>query len=457
MISFLGASGLFTRLGHIFNTLADINIFQGTTLRNDFTAIEAQYTGADLVMIDCVESLLFTNQTQAGVSVTDLVTFADNTIIQMVQNDNPQLSKDLLTCLTEVIRQMRTAVATVQACTVAVASTTAASANIGNGQVITSVRRFDGLFQENLFAENIMCLVTADQNDDSANAGSETFLVTGGEPPTDNFDWNYGSRGSGANTTLSAIDPTADDTGGNVLTNSGFETYTVANIPDGWDILVGSAGTTVKKSIAQFYTGAASLNFVGNASELTSVAQTFGVGTLGTLTALTQYAVGLWIRTSNITLETGVVEVSLVDSSNAVVNDYSGNANLFTNALSAITVNTWTPISGVFRTPQNLPTTLKLRVRLSVAALAATNVYVDNLGMGIMTEAYSGGPAIGVVSGATDWHDGDNVVVAVTNNRGGASNLKTFQTMFDRFYDMKGLGLLLPSSGSPSISDALIA
>ena len=46
---------------------------------------------------------------------------------------------------------------------------------------------------------------------------------------------------------------------------------------------------------------------------------------------------------------------------------------------------------------------------------------------------------------------GDTFTIAVTNNRAGS-----FQEWFERFFDMRAKGLLLPSDTSGSIADSLI-
>jgi hypothetical protein len=85
------------------------------------------------------------------------------------------------------------------------------------------------------------------------------------------------------------------------------------------------------------------------------------------------------------------------------------------------------------------------------------NLYIDHLGMGAMTQLYAGGPAIAYFSGSTASLVKDVYSVTVTNNRGGASNLATMQTAADRVFGMRALNLLLPSSGSPTVADALIS
>jgi hypothetical protein len=53
--------------------------------------------------------------------------------------------------------------------------------------------------------------------------------------------------------------------------------------------------------------------------------------------------------------------------------------------------------------------------------------------------------------------NGDGFILTATNNYGGASNLSTWQQLFERLFGMRALGLVLPSSGGPTIADSLIS
>jgi hypothetical protein len=69
---------------------------------------------------------------------------------------------------------------------------------------------------------------------------------------------------------------------------------------------------------------------------------------------------------------------------------------------------------------------------------------------------YNGGPEVSAFAGNVPLSVGDSQnladywTVAVGNNKNGA-----FQQSFERFFNMRDLGLLLPSSGSPTIPNSL--
>jgi len=277
-----------------------------------------------------------------------------------------------------------------------------------------------------------------------------------GEPSvTDVWSDQY-PIGSGVSTNLTAVDA-SQDADGNLLTNSDFEDFT-ANLPDNWAALGGVAGTNFQKSTAQFFDGAASLQFIGDGATHPSLAQTFDSdsGTTGELEPSTSYAVNCWMKVDNASA-TGVVKIELVDGSNTVVNDDQGAANEVSQTIDNLTTS-WVAVNGFFRTPRALPETLKLRIRTTTVLSNTHNLFIDRLALAKATPLYDGGPLAAVFSGQTTakFVEGDGYTLATTNNFGGASNLSTFQQLFERLFSMRSLGLLLPSDASPSIADTLI-
>jgi hypothetical protein len=107
--------------------------------------------------------------------------------------------------------------------------------------------------------------------------------------------------------------------------------------------------------------------------------------------------------------------------------------------------------------PRVLPATVRLRVRVSTAISSGTNIFIDRLAMGTISALYTGGPGAAIFSGNVPFIQGDGWNVTTTNDRGGSSNMGTFQALFDRLFNMRALGLLLPSSGLPTIADTLIS
>jgi hypothetical protein len=146
-----------------------------------------------------------------------------------------------------------------------------------------------------------------------------------------------------------------------------------------------------------------------------------------------------------------VLAVDLVDGSNAVVNDDAGTANTISKALTAVST-AYVTVSGAIRTPSNLPSTLKLRVRLSTALESGKSMYLDDLALVPMVELYTGGPWLAGFRGDTNVLRGDTFAVACTNDGAGV-----IQTYTEALFGMRNLGLQIPSSGSNTVNENLVA
>jgi len=451
-IPLTGTGGLFTRLGKIGRLVKDINVYQLSTFTNDLEAIVAQYDTERDLAAPLTQSGDGGKLAVGGFS-GQLTTAAIGTINRMVFRDNPQLSRDsIFISLSELIRQMIGA-NTVKACTIT--GSVSAITGTGNGVVVFSTKRADGLVQENTFAETALLKCTADSQSGGATAGNETFLFSGdaAQPSAFHPEWPLGS---GASQSFTATDASKDNSANNLLTNSDFETFTVANTPDKWTIAAGVAGTDVFSEASVVYTGTKALKLAGGTATNTSLTQTFNLtaGTLGKLKPTTEYAHNFFTKV-DVVPASGVLTVDLIDGSNAVINDDQGVANSYTVALNGL-ITSYAAKNGVFRTPKLLPTTIKLRFRLSTVLPGGSNLFLDHMGFTEMKKLYPGGPFFAVFSGATAYLLNDFYSVTFTNDRGGASNLNTFQTKFDQWFNMRQLELLLPSAGSPTISDSLL-
>jgi hypothetical protein len=204
------------------------------------------------------------------------------------------------------------------------------------------------------------------------------------------------------------------------------------------------------------YQGGKALEFVGNSSELTSIYQEFDNGDLGTAAALSQlnqYAVNCWIKV-DVVPAAGVLEIALVDGAGTIINDAQGVANSFTKSLPAATTG-YLPLNGVFRTPAVMPTIARLRIRLTTALSTGSTLFIDELCFAGMSQSFQGGAYIACFAGNVPMIGNDTArdrwTWTLTNTAG------LFQRLFDRFFAMKSLQLLLPSASSPSISDSLIS
>lgn len=391
---------------------------------------------------------------------------ATDTVQGMVLGDQPSQSGTLQSALNEVIRQMKLQSKTVQASAIAV-TPTVLTGSVGTGVLLTSTKRGDGLVQENSIQETLRLVCTQDAYTGGTTQGQEQFGLTGSPATAGTWDYDY-PTGSGASVSVRAVSADQDGSStGNLLTNGNFEAWTPAtpdaptNVLNNWTLGGASVwGTDLAQdpTATQPQSGLYCLRFIPGTGVNTALHQTFGDaanGTNPTPKGLNSYAVNLWLRKQSGTVTAGVLTVELVDDTGTVTQDAQGVNNSFTVTLSTLTTS-YVAYNGVFRLNATPPTTIWLRLRVSTA-LTGASVLADNICLTPLTPFYQGGPGFTVLSNAAvPFVSGDGWNLAVTNDEGGATYLATFQAGFDRLFGMKSLNLLLPSSGSPNISNALI-
>lgn len=451
-----GPESLFVRLGHIFKTIDIINVQRGTTMPPRIDEIEADFDNTDQNITDNIYSNLLSYQNSNSSLPSYFRNISNNILTQMVNDDQPQTSSTSIpVCMNTLISQMETASATVQAC-VASGNVVPNPSNNGNANVIVSLYGPDGRIQENSFNEIIEGTVISDSQSNGVIVGRESMNFLGQYSIGDTLSWLY-PVGSGSNTGLTCIDASQSQQRGNRnnLNNSNFEIWTVPNIPDGWHIGTGTAGTTVKRNAIFFYDGAASLEFDGNGSELTSVYQQFATrlasgDTSASMSPITQFAMNAWVKV-DLAPAAGVLQFALVDGSGNVLLDEQGNPSSISADLTTIGT-TFVPVYGFLRTPRVLPSGVRFQIKLTTALSTGSSVFIDRLAMALPVQCYQGGPSLAAFSGSNMMVNGDSYTVNIFNNYGGL-----FQRMFDRIYGMKSMNVLLPSSDTPTIPDSLIS
>lgn len=443
-------TNLFTLLGHNGNILNTINTERGTTIPNDMNTMYSAYESDNVEsVIDGTMAQITSWQNANSGFLYLLQQLASNTIITIVNNDVTQPNASISTALNELIVQMKANSQTVAQSVVGI-SGTAAGTNEGNPAFVYSTKTSLGVPLENMYAELIVGACTSDsQPNGGASAGSEVITFQGQQAVTDTLSYKW-PGGSGSSLALTLVNASLSSTGGTSqwLNNGDFESWTT-NVPNNWEIVVGTAGTQiVKESVA--YTGTYSLGIVGDGSTLTSIHQEFAVDNSGTIAPVTQYCWNAWIKVSA-TGGTGVLQVDLVDGTGTIINDQAGTANSTTINVSSLTTS-FVAFGGSFRTPRLLPTSVYLRISLTTALTAGKIIYIDRMAFTQMTQMYTGGPYMVGFSGNTDSIIGDSFTVTTTNTPGG------FQRLFDRWFNMKSLQMLLPSTtGTPTLPDSLIA
>lgn len=470
MLSFGSATGnLFNRLGKcglLIKQMMLNQVAQFPNLVSVDTGLVAQFNAESDIQALIGSSYISQLNSDGIGGISQSV--ADQTINRMIFRDNPRINLTLTSsntqaCIFEIIRQMKVEQATILQLTVASTPVTVSNpgphfTGNGNGILVTStVRPSDGLILQNIFAEQVQALCTSDSYIGNAVAGNETITFTGtGGVGLFDFNWPLGSD---ASITFSAIDGSANNTSDNIMKNSGFDTWTVADTPNNWTIVTGTPGTNIFEEETIIYGSSGNaIRFLGDGATVINIKQQFdnsSTGTAGSLDPLTQYSVCLFMRRDGVAAA-GTLVVDLIDGGNNVLMDANGTNNTFSIDLSTLSTN-YAAYTGAFRTPLVLPAAMYIRLRQTVPYTSGRSFYLDRMGFGEMSQLGTHQVFLSAHSGSVNWTQGDWGSITNTNSRGLAGTLNTWQTLLYRMIpDVISSEIIFPYSSNPSISDNLI-
>lgn len=434
----------------------DINYFRGTIVPAKVVTILNDFANSpdDRLLVDSMFSNLNGWQQAQGGFLQYIQQLLQNTLIQMANQDAPLASPSIPAAMTLLIQQM-TGVATVKRSVPTAGAQAALGTPNGLASILMSVLDPNGLPLQYVFPETLTFTCVGDSQSGTAVLGQEPMQIQGAAPAQSSLAFNW-PAGSGVNIPRQ---PCVDGgvnypSAGNLLINSGFETFSIANTPNNWPIAVGVAGTNVFSS-STAYQGLKSLQFTGDGGgTLTGVAQQFN-NTLGTsykLLPSTQYAFKAWVQVP-VVPAAGVLAFDLgtANTGGSVIQDNQGVNNLTSLSLPGLTGATWTSVSGVFRTPSVLLANQFFRIRLTTAIDNTKNVLIDRLAFTPMIPLYAGGPYSSIFSTAGMLLTNDAWTVAIGNTPG------LFQLLFEKCFSMRQLGMTIPNAASPTIADSLIA
>jgi len=479
-IPFTGNGSLFKTWGHLGGLLWNVNGLLGTVapspgsawgasgptindLNDNINNIVADFqANANIAaQTDTIYSQLRNGLRSVNQGTLNLIrTFAQNVVINLASADqvpNPLTGLTLQQSLALAISQMKAGGFYINPSTITTTAT-AGGSNNGNGVLVVSPLRGDGTNQQYLYNETINLTCTSDSQLSSGTLNRETFNYASAASETTSlaWDWPLGSSSSGS---LTAIDSASGSP--NLITNGSFETYTIANIPDGWTYVIGAAGTDYLKNTTTVFDLAASLQIVQTAGVLLDEMYFPLTG----LSPDTVYCINLWMRKTN-AAETGIVRFDLYDGTSTINND-AAIANSFTQNVASLSNTAWTAVNGFFVTPKLLPATIRLRVKVTTALGGGTNavdgVLLDRMAFVVPTPLYGstrGGPLAALFSAgsggagtnpASKFILNDTFAVTVANNYGGK-----FQKLLWQLFDPASLGLQFPYTGSTLINDNLI-
>jgi len=278
--------GMYPRIGRILKVAYLLSPYE-SSLPPAFLAVFGQYLSSLQPVGGAVEV-----QADGAVRIASGVMgfatqAAQDTVQGMVLADQPSQSSTLQSSMAEVIRQMKAGSYYVTP-NVITATQTALSGSIGNGVLVISTKRGDGLVNENSVAETLRLVCTADSYTGNATVGQEQFGLTGSPATAGTWDYDY-PTGSGASVSTRAISSAQDgNSNGNLLTNGDFESWSgttpgpTATL-DNWTLGGTSAwGTDLRQNATNPNGGTYCLQLIPGTGVNTQLYQVFGDSTLGT-------------------------------------------------------------------------------------------------------------------------------------------------------------------------------
>tara|TARA_R110002020_G_scaffold448897_1_gene661814 strand:- start:507 stop:1847 length:1341 start_codon:yes stop_codon:yes gene_type:complete len=342
--------------------------------------------------------------------------------------------------LTELIADMATASQTIKSNTVTIGSVTAAKTNSTAGTVLldkvldgynspssafSSYEDYNGLDSELApTSDSLQIICTKDSVTGNSTLDKETF-EWGGTIGSEVYTTDVSGSNSGP--TLRPLDSKT----ATYFTNADFETWTDGSTLGTWTKDLSPAPTRS----ASPYKGTYALSFVGNGSSAWKLTQSLASGAVN---RYRRYCLACYIKGQS-GISSGELEITLEGTGFTA----SSSEKISLNAAALAAATDWTLKHFYINMPTEIPSDFKLAINMTNTLTSGKTVLVDALNFGPVD--YHGGINAVIVSGAGKFRKDDKFTFAVSNNNSGV-----FQTFF-----RKGIGIQLPSAGSPTIADAL--
>lgn len=447
----INTTRLSTRLGHIIKGLNEVNSFRLSTLAPRAVTIEGDYTS---VNTDLDEGL--TTQKLSALASLDgwnayLGDLAGQVIVAEVRNDKKLPDSSLINCLHEWVRQMLVAGDSFNVSLCTIGTITAVGSPTSATKWVTSSKDGTGVAQDLIVPDSYLLTITADDLR-GGTTYTEGYSIVGKEQDRLPTDYLY-PIGYGINTTKNIINPATDS----IALNADFNSFTVSNVPDDWTLVSpAAAGTNVFRVADDCRDGANgfSLRILSTATGTVKLRQ------LVSLDPNTVYGVHFKVKpvaNGSATASATSVTLRLVNAAGTVIADDAGTNNtLSSSAHSVVTIGSgWNNGYGtVFITPKTVPTEVYLEL-LQTTDNAGADDYIDHICLTPLTPLYAGGPYQEGFSATVRAANDDSWTWAITLTTGAIGDY--IVRGLDRFLDLKGLGVRLPTNASPTQADALIA
>ena len=424
-ITYIGAGGVFTRLGKVFKlflALEDLQADAGSIATLE-TELLAEFDGAPDLTAGLHELMSGWRATPDNWKAA-LPEYAER-IVRALADELDAPSDDLAVLWPLFLARMVEDAQTVKANAVSLGAITPGDGNVGTGLCVMTLDDIDGLPAETAAPETVRVECVNDAGS-GATADAETFRISG-EVPAGPF--SYLRRGTGLGGTIAVANASSN----NLVLNGDFEDWT-DDVPDDWTIGAGTKLVHILKGTFPTLHGPYALKFVGDgALAEISVSQALDVTRVA---ARSKYVCGCWIDTSGVTA--GTIHLTVTGTGFAPATQKI--------EISSAWPTPWTFYSFFLDTPAIVPDVLTLTISVTGTLNNAAIIRFD--GLAIVPAAYHHGIYWAVFEGAAQFVLGDRWTCAVANDLGGE-----FQTMFGRLWNVQ-----LPSDDADgeTIADTLI-
>lgn len=451
---------LFTTQGLYAGALNEINTYRGTigTRAGTLNTQLVSSTVYNALYTDTFTTRDAAKDAENGY-ISSLSSAALAALLAEVETDRPGTGTDKAGAVKELRRQMLIGSQTLNDCpgTVTVASV---GSPTGDHQFAFGLYEPKTGLKSDFFVPDVVLIRCTADRSQNGTAFAETFSLTGKSADSLPTDASYPS-GSGIDTSVTAIDPATDSS---IVSNGGFDDWTVTNVPDGWTLSAGTtAGTHVFQKASDDPRGTSasnkSLRLVGDGSQIIKLRQTIS------LQPNTSYSLNFRAKKVADPGTDWGVTVRLVDA--VAFTAVTGNSS-YANSASTVTAASvsadWlNVVNAQFMTPAVMPINgVAIEIAftkfgdLTTAAVNTAEVYVDHVSLIETAPLYSGGPTLTCFSGVTAGVVGDTrtATVAIT----GTISTYLIREM-DRLIGLAELDDRIPtvSGGGETQADSLVA
>lgn len=415
---------LYNRLGGHFG-IAKTQIDARSAILTRAENLDGQYTSSTRYMYTPVLNQFLSIYNSTDATISNAISGARKTLVEMVNADNPSITKQTLAALTELNRQMRISGSEKYLLQNTITQGSVTRTGTGNGTVLLHGTPSQMSRSETLYFTCISDTTTG------ASAGAETFSVTSSAayPSINDYRW---PGGTGVSTTL-----VSSDYGGSpsLLVNGTFDNWT-AGLPDNW-----TSSSGVSQLTSGAYRSPTAIRFTNTGAPI-SISQELSSTALGPGKRL---VFGCHLKKISGTA-TADVEVTLRTTSG------SSYATLTITAAQINAATSWTRFTSSFQHSWSAPQETADFFLLQNGD-AGVSIAVDCVFVFTPTQLGTNGQFAQIIAGDTNWRIGDYMTVTITNNY--ASTVLAYT---ERFFAPFANGIELPTAaaGANTIDNTVI-